>query len=141
MDRFYERLIVSARIKAVCVATMITTTLFAQGELIDGRDGNVYKTITIGNQVWMAENLRFSDGKYTWTVAQDVCPGGWHLPSQDELQYAIEKARGAKKIELQNFAKDLPAGRQVTRKNGKQIRVRCVRDFLLVSQYGRRVGE
>jgi hypothetical protein len=134
MERFYERLIVSARIKAIGVGMLITTTLFAQGELIDGRDGNVYKTITIGNQVWMAENLRFDNGKYTWTVAQDVCPGGWHLPSQEELEYAIEKAKGARKIELQNFAKE-------AKKKGKSINVRCVRDFLLVSQYGRRVGE
>jgi len=103
---------------------LITTTLCAQGQLIDGRDGNVYKTITIGNQVWMAENLRFDNGKYTSVVAKDVCPGGWHLPSQEEFQNAIAKANGDKKIELQNVAK-------AAKKKNKAVRVRCVRDFSL----------
>lgn len=71
------------------------------GTLKDSRDKNEYKTIAIGNQVWMKENLRFDvDGKrlcyggdkdckkygsvYDWKTAQKVCPEGWHLPSMEE---------------------------------------------------------
>lgn len=105
---------------------------------VDERDGNVYRFVTIGNQVWMAENLRYlpsvsgpasgSDSNphyyvygfmgtdveqamntnnyttygvlYNWPAAmggesssnenpsgvQGVCPVGWHLPSNVELQ-------------------------------------------------------
>ena len=62
---------------------------FKYGTFTDARDGETYRTIQIGNQVWMAENLRFkTDGSYapnndesnvakfgrlyTWTKALDI---------------------------------------------------------------------
>ena len=80
------------------------------GSLTDSRDGQNYRTVQIGKQTWMAENLNFDaglseDGKvnstpfkgsqynaetygqlYVWEIAKKVCPSGWHLPSKTEWE-------------------------------------------------------
>ena len=71
-------------------------------KLEDSRDGQEYKAMVIGDKTWMVENLRywtspgfcFSDLDntgycesgilYTWDVAMQACPDGWHLPSIEE---------------------------------------------------------
>lgn len=47
------------------------------GEMTDPRDGQVYKTIKIGNLVWMAENLNFSDSVLLPNIAgNNLCYDG-----------------------------------------------------------------
>ena len=73
------------------------------GKLEDSRDGHVYNTMSVNGKAWMTENLRYltspsycisldmdnlgdcEDGwLYTWDVAMQACPDGWHLPSIEE---------------------------------------------------------
>ena len=77
----------------------------------DIRDGQVYKTVTIGEQNWIARNLNYEMAGsycysnnasncmrygrlYTWDAAMNSCPEGWHLPTYDELVSLIENASG-----------------------------------------------
>ena len=96
------------------IAMAFSTILTAQqtGTFKDTRDGKTYKTVKIGNQVWMAENLNYktSSGSwcyddnssncnqygrlYNWETAKRVCPDGWHLPSKSEFETLLNRYGG-----------------------------------------------
>lgn len=82
-----------------------------KGAMIDDRNGRIYKTVKIGNQVWMAENLYFPvlgfacyeeksvncetyGDLYTWSNAKKACPSGWHLPTKAEFSTLINSVGG-----------------------------------------------
>ncbi len=82
------------------------------GSFTDSRDDKTYKTVVIGTQTWMAENLAYKAGNgclaynniesnvkiygylYNWEVANKVCPAGWHLPSEKEWSVLTEYLGG-----------------------------------------------
>lgn len=83
----------------------------------DLRDGNIYRWVKIGSDVWMAENLRFKNkllkeypvyfntyGRfYKWDevvkgekydsigngIIQGICPDGWRLPNESDILQLI----------------------------------------------------
>lgn len=88
-------------------------------DLVDPRDGNVYKTVIINEKRWMAQDLRISDSiaepwlknsewgsvrycdilqqcyyDYVTTdyiqLPEKLCPEGWHLPSESEFNSLLE---------------------------------------------------
>ena len=81
------------------------------GVMTDSRDGQTYRTVTIGSQTWMAENLNYETkdshcyknkstnckmyGRfYVWDAAQKACPVGWHLPSKKDFEILIKTVGG-----------------------------------------------
>ncbi len=83
-----------------------------QGYFTDPRDGQSYKWIKIGKQIWMAENLNYATKKGSWCYQDDrancvrfgklysqsdarrAVPRGWHLPTKSEWETLINTLGG-----------------------------------------------
>jgi uncharacterized protein (TIGR02145 family) len=87
------------------------------GKLVDSRDGQKYRVTTIGNQVWMAEDMRYrpagsttwcpgdADANckkygrlYDWYTAMEVCPAGWRLPIRKDFDILVATARSTRNL-------------------------------------------
>ncbi|MTI20924.1 hypothetical protein E1176_07815 [Fulvivirga sp. RKSG066] len=98
-----------------CEAT-VTVTADEVTTTTDSRDGQTYKVVKIGTQIWFAENFNLdtntSDSTssyyyendkdtyeeqygrlYTWYVAKEIAPEGWELPSVEQWE-ALENFVG-----------------------------------------------
>lgn len=115
--RIFKTLILLVFIILVSSCKDSENRLLAQesGSFTDPRDGKIYKTIKIGEQWIMAENVAYRPLQgnfwaydndtgnvaiygylYDWETAKRIAPDGWHLPSKEEW-IKFRKSLGGKR--------------------------------------------
>lgn len=123
---------------------------FKYSTLTDARDGETYRTVKIGDQVWMAENLRFNaEGSfaagndeenvkkfgrlYTWTTAMGIPAEYTEQPlAMDLAMYEKMKERNYQGLAPEGW--HIPSNKEwetlmenlSAKSNGEELRSKCV---------------
>jgi len=80
--------------------------------ITDSRDRQVYRTVQIGEQTWLAENMNYVSENswcydnnsslcitygrlYDWESAKLACPNGWRLPSKSDFETLLSNVGGS----------------------------------------------
>lgn len=92
---------------STCKKDLLKLVSVTTGTFTDSRDGKTYKTTTIANYTWLAENLDFATDSgscyynndvqnkeygrlYLSTALLSAVPAGWHLPTSAELKFLYD---------------------------------------------------